>query len=218
MRVWEADAQRFRKALVADIKRNYPELGPIEVAHLWRGTLGRTVHRMPQIGAIDDGVWLASGFAGHGLNTTAMAGELIARGIVDNDQTWRLFAPYELVWAGGKAGAAIAQGLYWARTPMEMFHAATSRASERRRLAKLARQEAREAALKAGGPVIAPVLPPAAELAEAPVPHITPARDLPSGEPPEGVAERRKNRGKNSAKRKSSTKKVKLEPVPPTSA
>ncbi|MDO9412245.1 MAG: FAD-binding oxidoreductase [Pseudolabrys sp.] len=218
MRVWQADPQKFRKALVADIRRNYPDLGPVEVAHLWRGTLGRTIHRMPQIGAIDDGVWLASGFGGHGLNTTAMAGELIARGIVDNDQTWRLFAPYELVWTGGRIGATIAQGLYWARTPKDTLKAALSRGRERRRLAKQARQEAREAALKAGGPLLPPVLPPAAELAAAPLPPLLPEADLPTGEPPEGVPERRKNRGKNSAKRKSSTKKAKLEPVPPTSA
>ena len=52
------------------------------------------------------GLWVASGFGGHGLNTTAMGGELVARGIVETDQTWRLFAPYELVWAGGVLGRA----------------------------------------------------------------------------------------------------------------
>ena len=33
----------------------------------------------------EPGVWVASGFGGHGLNTTAMGGELIARGIVESD-------------------------------------------------------------------------------------------------------------------------------------
>ena len=59
---------------------------------------------MPQIGEIERGVWIASGFGGHGLNTSALAGELVARGLVESDQTWRLFAPYELVWAGGMLG------------------------------------------------------------------------------------------------------------------
>ncbi len=102
-----------RRGLVADIRRNFPALGKVEIAHLWRGTLGRAIHRMPQIGEIESGLWVASGFGGHGLNTTAMGGELIARGIVENDQTWRLFAPYELVWAGGVLGRALAQGIYW---------------------------------------------------------------------------------------------------------
>jgi gamma-glutamylputrescine oxidase len=212
MRAWQADPRRFKNALVADIKRNYPDLGAVEVAHLWRGTLGRTVHRMPQIGEVGAGVWLASGFGGHGLNTTAMGGELVARGIVDGDQTWRLFAPYELVWAGGKFGSAIAQSLYWVRTPMEKLKAGLSRYNERRRIAKQARQKELEEALKRGGPVVPPVLPSPAELAAAPVPEAAVARDLPPGEPPDGAPERRSNRGK----RKSPNKKSKMEPAPPT--
>ena len=218
MRVWQADPRRFKAALTADIARNYPDLGPVEVAHLWRGTLGRTVHRMPQIGAIDDGVWLASGFGGHGLNTTALAGELIAKGIVEGDQTWRLFAPYELVWAGGRIGRVIAQGLYWTRAPMDRVKAALSRGRERRRLAKEKRQRAKEEALKAGGPVLVPVLPPAMELAAAPLPDVSADKVLPPGEPPQGAGERRRNRGKRKKANPKANKKAKMEPAPPTSA
>ena len=210
MRAWAADPQHFKRGLVADIKRNYPDLGPVEVAHLWRGTLGRTIHRMPQIGEISEGVWLASGFGGHGLNTTAMAGELVARGIVEGDQTWRLFAPYELVWAGGRLGSAIAQGLYWGRSSMDGLKAAVSRYRERRRIAKRARQKAQEAALKLAGPVLPPVLPSPAELAAAPVvesPTAAKVKAIPAGEPPEGAPERRRNRGKR--------RKPKMEPAPP---
>ena len=220
MRVWQADPQRFKAALVDDIKRNYPDLGAVEVAHLWRGTLGRTIHRMPQIGAVSDGVWLASGFGGHGLNTTAMAGDLVARGIVDGDQTWRLFAPYELVWAGGRLGRAIAQGLYWGRSLVDEAKAVLSRSRERRRLAKAARQKAQEEALKLGGPVVVPVLPSPAELAAAPVPD-TPAEPkvLPAAEPPPGEPERRRNRGKRGktgdTKKTRLGKNDKIEPVPP---
>ena len=42
-----------------------------------------------------------------------------AHGIVDGDQTWRLFAPYELVWAGGWFGRMLAQGIYWGTRPVE---------------------------------------------------------------------------------------------------
>jgi hypothetical protein len=38
-----------------------------------------------------------------------MAGELIARAIVESDDSWRAFIPYELVWAGGAAGRAFVQ-------------------------------------------------------------------------------------------------------------
>lgn len=133
MRVWEADPRRFARALLRDIKRNFPALETVEAASVWRGTLGRTVHRMPQIGELERGLWLASGFGGHGLNTTAMAGELLARGIVDADQTWRLFAPYELVWAGGRLGRALVQTAYWVRNAGDAAAQAMSRRRERRR-------------------------------------------------------------------------------------
>ncbi len=198
VRAWQADPRRIGKGLVADIERNYPGLGKVEIAHLWSGTLGRTVHRMPQVGEISPGVWLASGFGGHGLNTTAMGGELVARGIVEGDQTWRLFAPYELVWAGGKLGRVLAQGLYWARTPGEKFSAGVARFRERRRLAKAARQKA----LAEGLPVLPKPVVPAAELAAAPVTETAPAAPIPSGEPPVGETERRGNRGKRAKREK----------------
>ena len=107
--MWARNPRRYVKALKADIKKTFPQLGDVAVEYAWSGTLGNTVHRMPQIGELGPGVWLASGFGGHGLNTTAMAGNLIARAIVDGDQTWRQFTPFELVWAGGMAGRVAVQ-------------------------------------------------------------------------------------------------------------
>jgi hypothetical protein len=143
MRAWAADPRWVRRGLVADIRRNFPDLGKVEIAHLWSGTLGRSIHRMPQIGEIERGLWVASGFGGHGLNTTAMGGELVARGIVEADQTWRLFAPYELVWAGGMLGRVLAQGIYWGTRPIERAEQQLSRYREWARTRRQVRQAAR---------------------------------------------------------------------------
>jgi hypothetical protein len=59
---------------------------------------------MPQIGQLRRGLWVASGFGRQGLNTSAIAGQLIARSILWGDERWRLFSPFELVWAGGPTG------------------------------------------------------------------------------------------------------------------
>jgi glycine/D-amino acid oxidase-like deaminating enzyme len=139
------DPQRVARGLVRSLRRVFPQLGDVTLAHAWSGTVGRAVHRMPQIGEIQPGLWVASGFSGHGLNTTAMAGELIARGIVDADQTWRLFAPYELVWAGGRIGRLVAQGLYAGSRPASAAAEAFARYRERRRRRNAARQVAGEA-------------------------------------------------------------------------
>ena len=111
--VWPRDPHRYVAALTSDIAKTYPQLGKIEAAYAWAGTLGNTVHRMPQIGELGPGVWLLSGFGGHGLDTTAMAGAIIARAVVDGDETWRQFTPFELVWAGGVFGRVAAQLRVW---------------------------------------------------------------------------------------------------------
>ena len=149
MRAWEANPRSVANGLVNDVKRTFPGLGKVEIAHLWRGTLGRTIHRMPQIGEIERGVWLASGFGGHGLNTSAMGGELVARGIVDADQTWQLFAPYELVWAGGMLGSVLAQGIYWGTRPIERVEEGLAQYRARARRRKDARRAVNEKASSA---------------------------------------------------------------------
>src|SRR5690348_4132744 len=141
MTVWQADPQRFAGQLAARVRQIFPQLGEIKIAHAWSGTFGRTLHRMPQIGEIERGRWVASGFGRHGLNTTALAGELVARGVVDNDQTWRMFAPYELVWAGGKFFRAVAQTMYMASRPIAATREAFSRARERARRRRQAKPD-----------------------------------------------------------------------------
>jgi glycine/D-amino acid oxidase-like deaminating enzyme len=144
MRAWEANPRLIARGLANDIRRTFPSLGKVGIAHFWRGTLGRTVHRMPQIGEIERGLWLASGFGTHGLNNTAIAGELLARGIVEGDQTWLLFAPYELVWAGGVIGRMVAQGIYWGARPVERIEQEVARYRELARARKNARASSQE--------------------------------------------------------------------------
>lgn len=127
MTTWSGDARRYRRRLARDILRVFPQLGAVEIEHVWTGTLGRTVHRMPQIGELGPGLWVASGFGGHGFNTTAMAGNLIARAIAEGDGTWRLFRPYELVWAGGASGRMLIQVGYATKRMRDLAKARFSR-------------------------------------------------------------------------------------------
>jgi glycine/D-amino acid oxidase-like deaminating enzyme len=140
---WARNPRRYVRALQADIKKTYPQLGEVAVDYAWSGTLGNTVHRMPQLGELGSGVWLASGFGGSGLNTTAMAGNLIARAIVEGDQAWRQFSPFELVWAGGVAGRVAIQMRSWVKRFRD-------RVAERRAQAReIAHRQARDTELLA---------------------------------------------------------------------
>ena len=129
---WTRNPRRYVRALSADIRKTYPQLGKVEVEYAWSGTLGQTIHRMPQIGEVGPGVWLASGFGGHGLNTTALAGNLIANAIVDGDQSWRRFTPFEIIWAGGIFGRAATQLYYWSKRLRDSAVERRARAQDRR--------------------------------------------------------------------------------------
>lgn len=149
MTVWQADPWRFATTLTRSVRRLFPQLGTVKIAHLWAGTFGRTLHHMPQIGEIERGVWVASGFGRHGLNTTALAGDLVARGIVENDQTWRLFAPYELVWSGGKAFRAAAQAVYVTSRALTGLRENFARLREKSRKRRDAKVQARNVMIAA---------------------------------------------------------------------
>jgi glycine/D-amino acid oxidase-like deaminating enzyme len=141
MTTWSSNPRRQARHLVADIARIYPQLGEVPIDYAWSGVMAFAVHKMPQIGEVTPGIWLAGAFGGHGINTTAMAGTLVARGLVDGDDTWRLFSPYELIWAGGICGRAAAQVAYW-----------TYRAKETIAMRRALRREAeRRVAISAAG-------------------------------------------------------------------
>ncbi len=97
---WAARPQRFAGAVRRRIRAVFPELGKVEVTDMFGGATGQTVHGMPQIGQLRKGLWVASGFGRQGMNTSAMAGQMIARSILWGDERWKLFSPFELVWAG----------------------------------------------------------------------------------------------------------------------
>jgi glycine/D-amino acid oxidase-like deaminating enzyme len=150
---WEAQPQRFAGSIQRRIATIFPELGRVEISEVFGGVIGQTVHGMPQIGQLRKGLWVASGFGRQGLNTSAMAGQLIARSILWGDERWRLFSPFELVWAGGTTGRAAGYvvGL-WGRGSSAAAgalarHRERARAQERLRETRLAEAN-RQAAMR----------------------------------------------------------------------
>src|ERR1700682_3299937 len=101
---WAAKPQRFGSSIQRRIGTIFPQLGKVEIADVFSGAIGRPVHGMPQIGQLRRGLWVTSGFGRQGLNTSAMAGQLIARSILWGDERWRLFSPLDLVGSGGTTG------------------------------------------------------------------------------------------------------------------
>lgn len=91
----------------------YPQLAGLKTEIAWSGLMGYARHKMPQIGQMAPEVWYATAFGGHGLNTTAIAGKVLAEAILGESDRVAMFAPFGLKWAGGRFGLAAAQLTYW---------------------------------------------------------------------------------------------------------
>ncbi|SFQ10015.1 FAD dependent oxidoreductase [Mesorhizobium sp. NFR06] len=91
----------------------YPQLAGLRVEVAWSGLMSYARHLMPQIGQLTPDVWYCTAFGGHGLNTTATGGKLVAEAILGQSQRYRLFNSFGLTWTGGLAGLSVAQLTYW---------------------------------------------------------------------------------------------------------
>jgi gamma-glutamylputrescine oxidase len=110
---WQPGPKRLARDLKRDMASFYPDLAQAHVEVAWGGLMAYHRHRLPVIGQLDDGIWCAGGFGGLGLAATTMAGHLVAAGIADGDDRWRLFTAAGLPFAGGVLGRVPAQFVYW---------------------------------------------------------------------------------------------------------
>jgi glycine/D-amino acid oxidase-like deaminating enzyme len=109
--------KQLANMLAKDIAGVFPQLSNIEVEHAWSGLMGYTRHKMPLVGQFwrkeHPNLWACTGFGGHGLNTTAVGGRIIAEAIARTSDRVELFRDYRPVWTGGPIGRITAQLSYW---------------------------------------------------------------------------------------------------------
>jgi glycine/D-amino acid oxidase-like deaminating enzyme len=110
-------ADMLRRTMVS----TYPQLADVKVEIAWSGLMAYARHLMPMVGQSRPHVWHAFGFGGHGLNTTAIAGRVVAEGVIGASDRYRLHAPFGLNWAGGPFGVAAAQMTYWSYQAMDLW-------------------------------------------------------------------------------------------------
>jgi gamma-glutamylputrescine oxidase len=108
-----SEPARLAEKMKGDMVSLYPGLRNTRMDYAWAGLMGYALHKMPLIGTDGQGQWFATGFGGHGLNTTAMAGELVASALADGDDRLKQFLPFSPRWAFGQFGRVGVQGTYW---------------------------------------------------------------------------------------------------------
>ena len=108
-----ADPARIAQELRREMLTAYPQLSGLKTDLSWSGLMGYARHLMPQLGQMAPDTWHITAFGGHGLNTTAIAGKVLAEAILGETDRIRLFAPFGLDWTGGRIGLLAAQATYW---------------------------------------------------------------------------------------------------------
>lgn len=108
-----SEPNQLAEAMRGDMLSTFPKLGKPKMDFAWSGVMAYALHKMPLIGRDREGHWFATGFGGHGLNTTAMAGLLLAQAIAKRDDRYRRFAAFMPRWAGGPFGRLGVQSSYW---------------------------------------------------------------------------------------------------------
>jgi gamma-glutamylputrescine oxidase len=72
--------------------KTFARLDDIKVDYAWSGTFLMTLNRLPQFGVINDNVFYAQGYSGHGVTCTHLAGRLIAEVMAGREERFDAFA------------------------------------------------------------------------------------------------------------------------------
>jgi gamma-glutamylputrescine oxidase len=69
----------------------FPQLGDAEIEYVWGGYVGITRNRAPDFGRLDDNIYYAQGFSGHGIALTGLAGKLMAEAVAGTAERFDVF-------------------------------------------------------------------------------------------------------------------------------
>jgi gamma-glutamylputrescine oxidase len=83
------DIKRFVQRHMLEV---YPELAGVKVDYGWGGTLAITLNRMPYFARIEDNLFVAQGYSGHGVALATLGGKLMAEAVSGSAEQFDLFA------------------------------------------------------------------------------------------------------------------------------
>ncbi len=76
-----ADPSDIEKKLRRNMERVYPQLRGVKVDYAWSGNFALSFSRVPQMGRIDDSIYFAHGYSGHGVTGSHLFGRILSEAI-----------------------------------------------------------------------------------------------------------------------------------------
>lgn len=74
------------------IERTFPQLKGVRIDYQWSCAMGIVMNRIPQLGKLSSNVWYCQGYSGHGIATTHIMGEIMAKAITGDLEQYDTFA------------------------------------------------------------------------------------------------------------------------------
>ncbi len=89
------DPINLELSLKKSIRKILPGLEKFKAWCTWSGHVAITVNRFPHIGSIDNNIFFAQGYSGHGLAITTMVGKMLAYEITNQNNNLSLFEKFK---------------------------------------------------------------------------------------------------------------------------
>ncbi|MDA3919540.1 MAG: FAD-binding oxidoreductase [Salinisphaera sp.] len=74
------------------IEHTFPQLKGFAIDYQWQGTAGIVLNRIPQLGRLSERVLYAQGYSGHGIATSHIVGEIMAKAVAGTLEEFDVFA------------------------------------------------------------------------------------------------------------------------------
>ncbi len=74
------------------LEKTFPRLKGVKIDFQWSGMMGIVINRIPQLGKLSDNVFYAQGYSGHGIATTHIVSEIMAKAITGHLEDFDTFA------------------------------------------------------------------------------------------------------------------------------
>src|SRR5699024_5267119 len=83
--------RRLRERMATKLAGLFPALKDVHMDYQWGGLVGITINRAPHFGRIDDNIYFAQGYSGHGMALAGLSGRLMAEAIGGQAERFDLY-------------------------------------------------------------------------------------------------------------------------------
>jgi gamma-glutamylputrescine oxidase len=111
-----ADPADVRAKLRPNLEKVFPQLKGVALDYAWSGNFALSFSRVPQMGRLEDGVYFAHGYSGHGVTGSHLFGKILAEAIHGDLSRFDVFAGMRwLPFPGGRTFGAqySTMGSWW---------------------------------------------------------------------------------------------------------